>query len=50
MTFEHLTVKVPYCPDVFLSMQYHDYMQLPPVHRQEGHELIRYSAQIEIDL
>lgn len=47
--FEGITVKVPHRPDVFLSMQYGDYMQLPPKHKQAGHDLIRWSADVEGD-
>lgn len=45
--FENIQVKVPKRPEVFLSMQYKNYMELPPAHKQNGHVLIRYSAKIE---
>lgn len=44
--FEGITVKVPKEPEVFLEMQYGDFMTLPQKHQQAGHELIRWSANI----
>lgn len=44
--FEEITVKVPNRPEVFLTMQYGDYMRLPPRHKQVGHILVRYKADI----
>lgn len=42
--FEGHRVKVPHRPDVFLTMQYGDYMQLPPKHNQVAHRLLRWSV------
>ena len=42
--FEGVEVSVPKRPDVFLTMQYGDYMQLPPVHQQVAHRLLRWST------
>jgi len=47
--FEGLTVKVPYRPEVFLEMQYGDYMSLPPVHKRVGHGLLRWGDVDERD-
>lgn len=44
--FEGITVKVPNKPEVFLTMQYGDFMSLPPQHKQVGHILVRYKADI----
>jgi len=41
--FEDITVKVPQRPEVFLKMQYGDYMRLPPMHQRIGHGLLRWS-------
>jgi len=42
--FEDITVSVPKRPDIFLSMQYGDYMSLPPKHMQIAHPLVRWST------
>lgn len=42
-TFENIEVSVPKRPDIFLTMQYGDFMQLPPVHQRVAHRLIRWS-------
>ena len=46
ITFEGVPAKIPRCPEKFLEMQYNDFMQLPPIHQQLGHDLIRWSADI----
>ena len=46
INFEGVTAKIPNKPEVFLEMQYHDFMALPPLHKQLGHDLIRWSADI----
>lgn len=43
VTFEDIVVKVPNRPEVFLEMQYGDFMQLPPLHKRVGHGLIRWA-------
>lgn len=47
--FEGHHVKVPKRPDVFLTMQYGDYMQLPPKHNQVAHRLLRWSVDLKGD-
>lgn len=42
--FEGVPAKVPRAPEVFLTMQYGDFMRLPPKHKQAGHDLIRWSV------
>lgn len=42
--FEGVPAKVPNRPEVFLTMQYGDYMELPLKHQQVGHPLIRWSV------
>lgn len=42
--FEDLEVSVPKRPDIFLEMQYGDYMKLPPRHKQVAHRLLRWST------
>jgi lipopolysaccharide cholinephosphotransferase len=42
--FEDIVVKVPQHPEVFLKMQYGDYMELPPLHTRIGHGLLRWSG------
>lgn len=44
ITFEGVPAKVPNKPEVFLTMQYGDFMQLPMKHQQVGHPLIRWSV------
>lgn len=44
--FEGVPSMLMHNPDVFLHMQYGDYMAYPPVHQQVGHDLIRWSADI----
>lgn len=41
--FEDIEVSVPKRPDIFLEMQYKNYMELPPKHMQVAHRLIRWS-------
>lgn len=41
--FEDVACMVPNRPEVFLEMQYGDYMQLPPLHDRIGHALLRWS-------
>jgi lipopolysaccharide cholinephosphotransferase len=41
--FEDVVVMAPHRPEVFLEMQYGDYMKLPPLHEQVGHALLRWS-------
>lgn len=43
-TFEGLNVSTPKRPDVFLKMQYGDYMKLPPRHGQVAHRLERWAT------
>lgn len=47
MPFEDISVKVPNKPEVFLSMQYGNFMEMPPAHKQVGHILVRYKADLE---
>lgn len=47
--FEGHRVKVPKRPDVFLKMQYGDYLQLPPKHNQVAHRLVRWSVDVKAD-
>ena len=42
--FEDVEVSVPKRPDVFLTMQYGDYMKLPPKHQQISHRLVRWAT------
>ena len=42
--FEGIEVSVPKRPDVFLEMQYGDYMQLPPEHNRIAHRLVRWKT------
>ena len=42
--FENIEVSIPRRPDVFLEMQYGDYMQLPPPHQRIAHRLVRWST------
>ncbi len=42
--FEGVPAKVPNKPEVFLEMQYGDFMELPMKHQQVGHPLIRWSV------
>lgn len=44
ITFEGVPTKVPQKPEVFLAMQYGDFMQPPLKHQQVGHPLIRWSV------
>ena len=46
ISFEGTSAKIPAKPEVFLEMQYHDFMSLPPLHQQLGHDLIHWSADI----
>ena len=41
--FEDVEISVPKRPDIFLEMQYGDYMQLPPLHARVAHRLVRWS-------
>lgn len=41
--FENIEVSVPKRPDIFLEMQYKNYMELPPLHMRVAHRLIRWS-------
>lgn len=41
--FEDIVVMVPQHPEVFLEMQYGDYMKWPPLHERVGHALLRWS-------
>ena len=45
--FEGITVNIPADPDIFLSMQYGDYMALPPRHTRRGHELLEWSIEAD---
>lgn len=42
--FEDIEVSVPKRPDIFLEMQYGDYMKMPPRHMQVAHRLLRWST------
>ena len=42
--FEGVEISVPKRPDIFLEMQYGDYMALPPKHQQVAHRLNRWST------
>lgn len=41
--FDGLVLKVPNNPEIFLGMQYGDYMTMPMPHQQRGHALIWWS-------
>ncbi len=43
-SFENIEVSIPNKAEVFLTMQYGDFMEMPPKHQQVGHELIQYKA------
>lgn len=47
--FDGHRVKVPRRPDVFLTMQYGDYLQLPPKHNRVAHRLLRWSVDLKAD-
>ncbi len=47
--FDGHRVKIPRRPDVFLTMQYGDYLQLPPKHNQVAHRLVRWSVDVKAD-
>ena len=47
--FDGHRVKVPRRPDVFLTMQYGDYLQMPPKHNQVAHKLLRWSVDLKAD-
>ncbi len=49
VTFEGHRIKVPNHPEVFLQMQYGDYLQLPPKHEQVAHRLVRWSVDLKAD-
>ena len=49
VTFEGVPAKVPHKMEVFLEMQYGDYMQLPPIHKRVGHDLIRWSVNFDLE-
>lgn len=42
--FEGVEVSVPKRPDIFLEMQYGDYMELPPEHKRIAHRLVRWKT------
>ena len=42
--FEDVEVSLPRRPEVFLKMQYGDFMKLPPKHQQIAHRLVRWST------
>lgn len=44
--FNGIKIMVPKRPDIFLTMQYGDYMKLPPKHMQIAHKLVRWSADV----
>ncbi len=44
--FNGIRIMVPKRPDIFLTMQYGDFMKLPPKHMQIAHKLVRWSADI----
>lgn len=39
--FEGVKISMPANPEVFLAMQYGDYMSLPPLHQRTGHSLLK---------
>ena len=41
--FEGIDVFVPKRPDIFLEMQYGNYMELPPLHMRVAHRLVKWS-------
>ncbi|MCD8199903.1 MAG: LicD family protein [Coriobacteriaceae bacterium] len=41
--FEDIEIMVPRRPDIFLRMQYGDYMLMPPMHQRCGHDLLLWS-------
>ena len=46
VNFEGVDTYLMNRPDIFLTMQYGDYMKLPPIHKQMGHDLIRWKADL----
>ncbi len=42
--FEGITLKVPNHPEVFLQMQYGNFMAIPMPHQQRGHGLLRWKG------
>lgn len=44
MNFSGFQALVPKRPEVFLKMQYGDFMAMPPEHKRMGHDLIKWSA------
>lgn len=47
--FEGLDINVPSNPNIFLAMQYGDYMALPPLHKRQGHDLLEWDIGNEKD-
>ena len=47
--FDGHHAKVPRRPDVFLTMQYGDYLQMPPKHNRVAHKLLRWSVDLKAD-
>ena len=45
--FEGISVNIPADPEVFLSMQYGDFMTLPPRHVRSGHELLEWGIEAD---
>ena len=45
--FEGIRIMVPNKPEVFLEMQYGDFMSLPMKHQQTSHDLIHWSADVD---
>lgn len=41
--FEGIQINIPRRPELFLAMQYSDYMQLPYPHQRMGHDLLLWS-------
>jgi hypothetical protein len=42
--FEGIEVSIPKRPDIFLEMQYGNFMELPPQHMRVAHRLLRWST------
>jgi len=42
--FEGIELSAPSNPDIFLTMQYGDYMTLPPLHKRQGHDLLEWNV------
>lgn len=44
--FSGIKLNVPAQPEIFLAMQYGDYMTLPPMHKRVGHNLVEWGDKL----